>query len=182
MSEYQITFAELTDILRQRQPRNFARNLVLVALPLATAHQESRRLADALGAQYIDFDCGFLAHLEADDWAEHVLFEQRNMLTFGQRLATEWLQALGRQLSPMQPLVIGNVNLAVRYDIDLAAVLYDATENGLCVIVAAGHVQGQTLYIHGRQPQTGAGSAVYEIVQPASTPTPDPKSTQGRLI
>lgn len=184
MAEHQITFAELVTLLRARNPRSFARNLVLVALPLATAHRESRRLAEALGANYIDFDCGFLAQLAQDDWAEQVMFEQRNMLSFGQRLGMTWLGELAQQLTPQQPLVIGNVNLAVRYQLDLAAALYDSTENGLLVIAAAGHIQGQTLLIHGRQPQTGANSPAYEVVSAAASPsaTDSPDSVQARLL
>lgn len=182
MSEHQITFEELVTRLQGRNPRRFARNLMLVALPLATAHRESHRLAEAIGANYIDFDCGFLARLAEDDWAEHVMFERRNMISFGQRLGTAWLEEVAQQLTPEQPLVIGNINLAVRYDIDLAAALYDSTENGLLVIAAAGHIQGQTLLIHGKHPQTGANSPAYEIV-PAPTPAPlDTQTTQGRLL
>jgi hypothetical protein len=184
MAEHQITFAELVTLLRARNPRSFARNLVLVALPLATAHRESRRLAEVLGAKYIDFDCGFLAQLAIDDWAEHVMFERRKMFSFGQRLGTAWLRELAQQLTPDLPLVIGNINLAVRYDIDLAAGLYDSTENGLLVIAAAGHIRGQTLFIHGRQPQTGANSPAYEVVSSAAglSATDSPGSVQERLL
>ena len=79
--------------------------------------------------------------------------------------------------------MIGNVNLAVRYEIDLAGALYDATERGLCVIAAGGRLQGQTLLVHGLLPQTGAGSLAYEVI----LPPPDgrlepPRATQDRLL
>jgi hypothetical protein len=82
-----------------------------------------------------------------------------------------------------RPLVIGNLNLAVRYEIDVAAALYDGTERGLCIIAAGGRLQGQTLLIHGRLPQTGAGSLAYEVVPPADDTTPaHPRTVQDRLL
>ena len=77
MDENRVTLAELTDLLRARAAYRHARNLVLVALPLETAHRDARRLARDLGAEYIDFDCQFLARMEADDWADHVALERR---------------------------------------------------------------------------------------------------------
>ena len=79
--------------------------------------------------------------------------------------------------------MIGNPNLVVRYEIDVATALYDATERGLCVIAAGGRLQGQTLLIHGVLPQTGAGSPAYEVVPPAddTSPTP-PHAVQDRLL
>jgi hypothetical protein len=59
------------------------------------------------------------------------------------------------------------VNLAVRYEVDLAKALYDAAERGLCIIAAGGRLQDQTLLIHGRLPQSGAGSPAYGLVSPA---------------
>ena len=108
----------------------------------------------------------------------------REMRQRGQLLAEQWLkETVRQQIAPEQPLVIGNINLAVRYDIDLAAALYDATENGVCVIAAAGRVQGQTLMIHGIHPQTGAGSPVYEVISSDGGASPDSShSVQERLL
>jgi hypothetical protein len=82
-----------------------------------------------------------------------------------------------------RPLVIGNPNLVVRYEIDVATTLYDATERGLCVIAAGGRLQGQTFLIHVRLPQTGAGSPDYEVVLPPDGTYPEPPRTvQERLL
>jgi len=183
MAENRLTLAQLSDLLRERATHHHARNLVLVALPLETAHRDAHQLADALGAEYLDFDCELLAQLEADDWDDHVALEQRGTLSVGQRLARDWLAEVAGRINRERPLVIGNVNLAVSYEIDVAAALYDGTERGLCIIAAGGRLQGQTLLIHGRLPQTGAGSPAYEVVPPAddTAPTP-PRTVQERLL
>ena len=183
MAENRVTLTQLTDLLRKRGTHHHARNLVLVALPLETAHHDARQLADALGAEYLDFDCEFLAQLEADDWDDHVALEQKGTLSVGQRLARDWLAEVAGRINRERPLVVGNVNLAVRYEIDVAQVLYDATERGLCVIAAGGRLQGQMLLIHGRLPQTGAGSPAYEVSPPSDDTRSAPPSTmQDRLL
>ena len=152
--------------LQERDAMAYARNLVLVALPLETAHRDARELARALGAEYVDFDCELLAQMEADDWDDHVTMERCGTLAIGQRLAKQWLVTVAARLNRARPLVVGNINLAVRYNIDVATALYDATEAGLCVIAAGGRLQGQTLLIHGLLSQTGAGSPAYEVIPP----------------
>ena len=183
MAENQVTLDQLTGLLRERAEVQHARNLVLVALPMESAHRDARQLAQALDAEYLDFDCELLAHMEADDWDEHVSLERRGTLSIGGKLARDWLAEVGGRLNPEQPLVIGNTNLAVRYEIDVATTLYDATERGLCVIAAGGRVQGQTLLIHGRLPQTGAGSPAYEVVPPPDDARAEPpRAVQDRLM
>ena len=183
MAEYRVTLAQLIDLLRERATHHHARNLFLIALPLETAHRDARQLADALGAEYLDFDCEFLTQLEADDWDDHVALEQRGTLSVGQRLARDWLAEVTERVNRERPLVVGNLNLAVRYEIDVAAALYDGTERGLCIIAAGGRLQGQTLLIHGRSPQTGAGSPAYEVVPPADDTAPaHPRTVQDRLL
>jgi hypothetical protein len=173
---------QLTELLRERAGYLHARNLILVALPLETAGREARELARALSAEYVDFDYEFLAQMEADDWDDHVAMERRGTLAVGQRLARQWLGTVAARISPRRPLVIGNINLAVRYDVDVATALYDATEAGLCIIAAGGRLQGQTLLIHGTLPQTGAGSPAYEVVPlPDRHPEP-PHIIQDRLL
>ncbi len=183
MAENRVTLLQLADLLRERGRYHHARNLFLVALSLETAHRDARQLADALGADYLDFDCEFLAQLEADDWDDHIALERKGTLSIGQRLARDWLAEVAERINRERPLVVGNINLAVRYEIDVAAALYDATERGLCVIAAGGRLQGQTLLIHGRLPQTGAGSPAYEIVLPPDDATPAaPHIVQERLL
>ena len=183
MAENRVTLTQLTDLLCERIRYHHARNLFLAALPLETAHRDARQLADALGAEYLDFDCEFLAQLEADDWDDHVALEQKGTLSVGQRLARGWLAEVAGRINRERPLVVGNINLAVRYEIDVAQALYDATERGLCVIAAGGRLQGQTLLIHGRLPQTGAGSPAYEVAPPSDDTTPaTPRTVQERLL
>jgi hypothetical protein len=183
MAENRVTLTELCEILRQRAARHDARNLVLAALPLQTAHRDAPQLARDLGAEYLDFDCQLLAQMEADDWEDHVALERRGTLSIGQMLARDWLAGVAGRVSRGRPLVIGNLNLAVRFEIDVAAALYDATERGLCVIAAGGRLQGQTLLLHGVLPQTGAGSLAYEVVPaPESVPPASPHSVQDRLL
>lgn len=183
MDEHRVTLDQLTHLLRERAQAQHARNLVLVALPLESAHRDARQLAQALDAEYLDFDCELLAQMEADDWEDHVSLERRGTLSIGGMLARDWLAQVAERINPERPLVIGNINLAVRYEIDVATALYDATERGLCVIAAGGRVQGQTLLIHGRLPQTGAGSAAYEVVPPPDDTHPEPPhAVQDRLM
>ena len=183
MAESRVTLAQVTELLRERAAFQYARNLVLVALPMETAHRDARQLAQALNADYVDFDCELLAQMEADDWDDHVALEKRGTLSVGQRLAREWLAQMAQRINRQRPLVIGNVNLAVRYQIDVAQSLYDATERGQCVIAAAGRLQGQTLLIHSLLPQTGAGSPAYEIITLHGDEPPAPPSTiQDRLM
>jgi hypothetical protein len=183
MDERRVTLDQLTHLMRERAQARHARNLVLVALPLESAHRDVRQLAQALGADYLDFDCELLAQMEADDWEDHVSLERRGTFSIGAMLARDWLAQVAQRLNPERPLVIGNLNLAVRYEIDVATALYDATERGLCIIAAGGRVQGQTLLIHGRLPQTGAGSAAYEVVPPPEDTRPEPPhSVQDRLL
>ena len=183
MAESRVTLTQLTDLLRERAAYQHERNLVLVALPLETAHCDALQLAQALNAEYLDFDCELLTQMEADDWDDHVELERRGTLSVGQMLARDWLAEVAGRINGERPLVIGNVNLAVCYEIDVATALYDATERGLCVIAAGGRLQGQTLLIHGVLPQTGAGSPAYEVVPPAddTSPTP-PRPLQDRLL
>jgi hypothetical protein len=185
MADNRLTLDQLAALLSERGNRLHARNLILVALPLATAERQARELAGHLKARYIDFDCQLLDQMAADGRDDHVALEQRGTLSIGQMLAEKWLKEDVRpQITPDQLLVIGNINLAVRYNIDLAAILYDATEQGVCVIVAGGRVQGQTLLIHGTHPQTGASSPAYEVVSLAAGPsvTDSPDSVQERLL
>jgi len=182
MPESRLTLAQLTDLLRGRAAHRYARNLVLVALPLQTAHRDARHLAQALGAVYIDFDCELLAQMETDDWSEHVALERKGTLAVGQMLARKWLGQVAERLNSERPLVIGNLNLAARYSVDVGRALYDATERGLCIIAAGGRLQGQTLLIHGMLAQTGADSPAYEVVPPAGAPPPPSQTVQDRLL
>jgi hypothetical protein len=184
MDESRVTLAQLTDLLHKRAAVQHARNLVLVALPLVTAHHDARQLAQALGADYLDYDCELLARLEADGWDDHVALERRGTLSIGGMLARDWLAEVAQRIQRERPLVIGNLNLAVRYEIDVATALYDATERGLCIIAAGGRLQGQTLLIHGRLPQTGAGSPAYEVTPPqvGDALPASPYSMQDRLL
>jgi hypothetical protein len=64
-------------------------HLILVALPLETAHRDASQIAQALNADYLDFDCEFLAQMEADDWDDHVALERWRTLSVGQMLARD---------------------------------------------------------------------------------------------
>jgi len=182
MTETRVTLTQLTELLRERAGYLHGRNLILAALPLESAGRDARELAQALSAEYVDFDCELLAKMKADDWDDHVAMERRGTLAVGQRLARQWLGAVAARLKPNRPLVIGNINLAVRYDIDVATALYDATEAGVCVIAAGGRLQGQTLLVHGRLPQTGASSPAYEVVPPPDRHPGPPHIVQDRLL
>ena len=183
MADSRVTLEQLTSLLRQRAAYHHARNLVLVALPLETAHRDGRRLADAIEAEYLDFDCELLDQMQADDWDEQVDLERRGTISIGQMLAGDWLAKVAERINRERPLVVGNVNLAVRYEIDVANALYDATERGLCILAAGGRLQGQTLLIHGRLPQTGADSPAFEVVAPVEEAVPPaPQPVQDRLL
>ncbi len=182
MAETRVTMPQLTELLRELAGYLHGRNLILVALPLETAGRDARELARALSAEDVDFDCELLVQMEADDWDDHVALERRGTLAVGQRLARQWLTTVAARINRTRPLVIGNINLAVRYNIDVATALYDATEAGLCVIAAGGRLQGQTLLIHGALAQTGAGSPAYEVVPPSDHRPEPPRTIQDRLL
>ncbi len=184
MAEQRLTMDELIVLLRERARYRHERNLVLVALPLQTAHREAGSLAKALDAEYVDFDCELLAQMEADDWDDHVALERRGTLSVGKSLADDWLaKDVARRINDQRALVIGNANLAVRYEIDVAGALYDATERGLCIIATGGRVQGQALLIHGVFQQTGAGSPAYEVVAArGETSAGPPRTIQERFM
>lgn len=183
MTENRLTLSQLSQQLQQRAKYQHERNLILVAFPLATAHQEAKTLARSLGADYLDFDCELLAQFEADDWADHVQLERKNTLSIGQMVARTWLSQVAQRINRQKPLVVGNINLAVRYELDVAQALYDATANGMCIIAAGGRVQSQTLLIHGVLPQTGASSPAYEVVRPPDDRSPGrPQPVQDRLL
>lgn len=184
MPEMQVNLDELLRLLQERQTYLYARNLVLVALPIETAHQLAPKIAQALKADYLDFDQELLRELEGDDWDEHVALDKKGTLTIGKSLAERWLRKVGSRLNKERPLVIGNANLAVRYQIDVARCVYDATQNGLCILAFAGRMQGQVLLLHSALPQTGAGSQAYELIIPTIPPEPPdiPKAVQERLF
>ncbi|MBN1922065.1 MAG: hypothetical protein JW892_12525 [Anaerolineae bacterium] len=182
MAEVRVTLPQLADLLRGRAAYRHTRNLVLVALPLSSAHRDARWLAETLGAEYLDFDCALLAQLAAEGWDELVTLERHGTLAVSRLAAREWLAQLGGRITTERPLIIGNLNLAVRYELDVAQALYDATERGLCVIAAGGRLRGQTLLIHGVLAQTSAASPAYELVtgpEPGAHPTP---AVQDRLL
>lgn len=184
MPEMQVNLDELLRLLQERQTYLYARNLMLVALPIETAHQLAPKIAQALHADYLDFDQELLRELDQDDWDEHVALDKKGTLTIGKGLAERWLRQVVARLNKERPLVIGNANLAVRYQIDVARSVYDATQNGLCILAFAGRMQGQVLLLHGALPQTGAGSQAYELLMPSIPPDPPdiPKAVQERLF
>lgn len=185
MPEIQVGMDELVRLLQERQSYLYARNLVLVALPIETAHLLAPKIAEALQADYLDFDRELLRELEQDDWEEHVALDKKGTLSIGKSLTERWLGKIGARLTRQRPLVIGNANLAVRYQIDVARIIYDATQNGLCILAFAGRIQGQVLLLHGSLPQTGAGSQTYELLVPLPPPDVPPdiaKAVQDRLF
>jgi len=184
MPEMQVNLDELLRLLQERITYLYARNLVLVALPVETAHQLAPKIAQALHADYLDFDKELLRELDEDDWDEHVTLDKKGTLTIGKSLAERWLRKGAARINKEHPLVIGNANLAVRYQIDVANCIYDATQNGLCILAFAGRMQSQVLLLHGTLPQTGAGSQAYELLMPFTPPEPPdiPKAVQERLF
>ena len=177
MVEQRVTLTELIDQLRRRATQLYERNLILVALPVETAHRDAERLAQALNGDHLDFDCELLEHMEMDDWEDHVSLERRGTLSVGRNLANDWLrETVPQRINQDRPLIIGNINLAVRYGIDVAGALYDATAQGLCIIAAGGRVQEQSLLIHGTFQQTGATSLALEVVPPTDDSPPKPPS------
>ena len=158
MASIRLTQAEMITQLQARAKRTDRYNLILVAMPLATAHRDAEDLAKALDAKYIDFDRELITCMEADDWDYHVEAEREGDLSEGRRLAQALTQDIAKRLDREQPTVIGNCNLAVRYQVDLAAELLQASSRGLCVICAGGKVHDGALYAHGTFKFVGAGT------------------------
>lgn len=183
MEDRQVAYLDLVTLLQERARQQYGRNLTLVALPMEKAHSIAPKLAQDLQADYLDFDRELIQELEADDWNEHVQLERAGNLRVAQHLAQTWLRRVGqKRVSRSKPLVVGNLNLAVRYSIDVAALLYDASQNGQVVITAGGDVQRGTLLIHRSLPQTGAGSPVFELVTDKPASQDDRHIIQDRLF
>jgi hypothetical protein len=158
MANTRLTQAELIAELQARAKRTDRYNLILVAMPLATAHRDAERLARSLGAEYVDFDRELVARMEADDWEYHVEAERAGDLSDGRRLAQALAEDIGKRLNRSRPVVVGNCNLVVRYQVDLAAALLDASKRGPCVVCAGGRVQDGALHVHGTFKFVGAGT------------------------
>ncbi|MBC8447742.1 MAG: hypothetical protein H8D78_08335 [Chloroflexi bacterium] len=152
-----MTQAEMVAQLQARAKRTDRYNLILVAMPLATAHRDAEELAQALDAKYVDFDRELIARMEADDWDYHVEVERAGDLSEGRRLAEALIQDIANRLDRERPTVIGNCSLVVRYQVDLAAELLPASSRGLCVICAGGRVLDDALCVHGTFKFVGAG-------------------------
>ena len=58
MAESRVTLKQLFDVLGERAKHHHERNLVLVALPLETAHNNAAELAEALGAEFEPIEGG----------------------------------------------------------------------------------------------------------------------------
>ena len=157
MANFRVTQAELIAELQARAKRRDRYNLILVAMPLATARQAAEALARALNAEYVDFDRELIERMEADDWGYHVEAERTGDLSEGRRLAQGLIEDIAGRLGA-QPVVLGNCNLVVRYQVDLAAALLDASSRGLCLICAGGKVQDGALCVHGTFKFVGAGT------------------------
>ena len=158
MANTRLTQAELIAQLQARAKRTDRYNLILVALPLAAARRGAESLAQALDAEYVDFDRELIARMEADDWDYHVEAERAGDLSDGRQLAQALAEDIAGRLDRSRPLVIGNCNLVVRYQADLAAALLDGSRRGLCVVCAGGRVKDGALYAHGIFKFVGAGT------------------------
>jgi len=156
MASSRLTQADMVAQLQARAKRTDRYNLILVAMPLATAHRDAEDLAQALDAEYVDFDRELITRMEADDWDYHVEAEREGDLSEGRRLAQALIQHIANRLSRERPTVIGDCNLVVCYQVDLAAELLQASSRGLCVVCAGGKVQDSALYVHGTFKFVGA--------------------------
>jgi hypothetical protein len=165
MVEAQVSWEQLIQNLQARISRLEDYNLILVALPLESAHKDAPKLSQAIGGHYIDFDRELIQRLEEDNWEDHILLAKRGNLEPGRSIVTVLLNDVIEQLNKISPIVIGNPNLAAFYEIDLAAYLYSRTRSGHCVLALPGRVKGETLLLHGLYPQTGSGfTPVLELI------------------
>ena len=165
-NDVKVTWDDLIQKLRARLERLGDYNLVLVALPLESAHEDAPRLSEALAAHYVDFDRELIGRLESDGWDDHVSLAMHGHLEPGRALAEAVLDEVVAALQPARPVVVGNPNLAAFYGLDLGTLLYPRTRAGHCILAAPGHVRGQTLLLQGLHPQTGAGfTPVWELAK-----------------
>jgi len=166
MANVKVNWETLLSNLHSRFARLEDFNLVMVALPLETAHEDAPKLADQLGAKFIDFDQKLLNKLEEDDWEEHVSLTKHGHLEPGRNLAEQMVNEALETLGSVGAIMIGNPNLAAYYGLDLGALLYGQTKEGHCVLAAPGRVSGGTLLLHGIHPQTGSGfMPIWELVK-----------------
>lgn len=166
MADVKITWEQLVQKLRASFERLGDYNLVLVALPLNSAHEDALRLKEVLAAHYVDFDRELIRRLEDDGWEDHVSLAKHGHLEPGRVLAEELLDDIAAALQPERPVVVGNPNLAAFYELDLGTLLYPRSKAGHCVLAAPGRVRGQTLLLQGLHPQTGSGfTPVWELTK-----------------
>ncbi len=158
MASTRVTWPELIAELEARMRRRDRYNLILVAMSLSTAHRDAEELARALQAEYVDFDRELIRQMEGDDWDYQVEAERVGNLSEGRRMIVALVEGVAGRLEHSRPVVVGNCNLAVRYETDLAAALLHASSHGLCVICAGGKVQDGALYVHGIFRWIGAGT------------------------
>ena len=166
MSEIQVTWEKLIQNLKACLNRLGDYNLTLVALPLESAHLDAPRLCEELGGLYFDFDVELIQRLEDDGWEDHLNLAKRGSFQPGRSMAEELLDDIVAELNHIRPVVIGNSNLAVFYELGLGALLYHRTRDGHCILAVPGRVRGQTLLLHERHPQTGSGfTPIWELLK-----------------
>jgi len=177
MASTRLSQVDVIAQLRARAKRRDRYNLILVAMPLETAHRKAKEIARSLAARYVDFDRELIDRMEADDWEYYVEAEQAGDLSEGRRLAQALVADIAGQLESSRPVVIGNCNLAVRYQVDLVAKLLPASSKGFCALCAGGRVQDGALYVHGTFKFLGAGTVpALELADEDKEETPWPKS------
>ena len=166
MAEIQVTWDELIYQLKARIKRIENYNLLFVALPLRSAHVNASKLCKQLEGEYIDFDRELIDRLEKDNWEEHINLVQHENMIPGRIIAEKLVGDVVQELNPSRPIVLGNPNLAIFFNLDLGAFIYPHTRTGNCIFAAPGSVRGQTLLLHGLHPQTGAGfTPIWELVK-----------------
>jgi len=166
MAEIHVTWEQLIKRLRARLERVENYNLIYVAFPLKSAHQDAIQLSKELGGIYFDFDQMLIERLEDDDWDGHIALVQHGHFAPGRLIAEALINDAVSELNPSHPVIIGNQNLAVYYDLDLGTLLYPHTRSGHCIYAAPGSVREQTLLLHGLHPQTGSGfTPVWELTK-----------------
>ncbi len=166
MANIKVDWETLISNIRSRLARLEGFNLIIVALPLETAHKDAPKLADELDAKYIDFDQQLIGKLEEDEWDEQVSLAKHGHLDPGRNVAIELIDKIAEDLISGTGIVIGNPNLAAYYKLDLGVLLYDQTQKGHCVLAAPGRVSSGSLLLHGIYSQTGSGfMPIWELVK-----------------
>ncbi len=147
--------------------------ITLVALPGGSACRLAPTLAQRAGAHYLHFDKELIQALDADGWERWVRITERRpanrVATTPIGFARVWQPLRDRivdGVTPGQPLLVGEPNLAVAFGLDLVGELKRAMAGRRGHLVLAGTAtvdEGRVFRWNGVLEQSTIGAVVFQL-------------------